>query len=109
MKLSERTSGKVSAKPFGQTAAGTSVDRYLLTNSAGMEVIITTYGGIVVSLKAPDRKGALADVVLGFDTLDEYLASTRYFGVIAGRFANRIAKGRFALDGVAFCLEQNRE
>jgi len=50
-----------------------------------MEVIITTYGGIVISLKAPDRNGALADVVLGFDTLDEYLASTRYFGVIAGR------------------------
>lgn len=109
MKLSERTAGKVSAKPFGQTADGTSVERYLLTNSAGMEVIITTYGGIVVSLKAPDRNGALADVVLGFDTLDEYLASTRYFGVIAGRFANRIAKGRFALDGVAFCLEQNRD
>src|SRR5258706_3069712 len=108
MTLSQMTSGKVSVQPFGQTAEGTSVDRYLLTNSAGMEVIITTYGGIVVSLKAPDRNGALADVVLGFDTLAEYEASTRYFGVIAGRFANRIAKGQFTLDGVDFCLEQNR-
>ena len=108
MIFSDTASGKVSSRPFGQTPAGTSVDRYLLTNSAGMEVVITTYGGIVVSLKAPDRRGQLADVVLGFDTLDEYLASTKYFGVIAGRYANRIAKGRFDLDGVPFRLGLNR-
>ena len=108
MMFSETASGKVSTQPFGQTSAGTVVDRYLLTNSIGMEVAITTYGGILVSLKAPDRHGELADVVLGFDTLDEYLASTRYFGVIAGRFANRIAKGQFTLDGVSFTLDRNR-
>src|ERR1700730_4545145 len=108
MIFSDTASGKVSSRPFGQTPAGTSVDRYLLTNSAGMEVVITTYGGIVVSLKAPDRRGQLADVVLGFHTLEEYLASTRYFGVIAGRFANRIAKGQFVLDGVPVCLGRNR-
>lgn len=101
-------SGKVSSQPFGQTPEGASVDRYLLKNSAGMEIVITNYGGIVVSLKAPDRNGHLSDVVLGFDTLAEYVASTRYFGVIAGRFANRIAKGRFALDGLPVCLGQNR-
>src|ERR1700730_15118797 len=108
MIFSDTASGKVSSQPFGQTPIGTSVDRYLLTNSAGMEVVITTYGGIVVSLKAPDRRGQLADVVLGFDTLDEYLASTKYFGVIAGRYANRIAKGRFDLDGVPFRLGLKR-
>lgn len=102
------STGKVSKKRFGQTAEGTPVDAYRLTNSGGMEAVITTYGGIVVSLKAPDRNGEFADVVLGFDTLEEYLASSRYFGVIAGRFANRIAGGQFSLDGVAFSLDRNR-
>jgi aldose 1-epimerase len=107
MPLSQTDSVKVSAQPFGRTEDGTAVDRYLLTN-AGVEVVVMTYGGILVSLKVPDRHGEFADVVLGFDTLDEYLASPKYFGVIAGRYANRIARGRFALDGVSFCLGQNR-
>jgi aldose 1-epimerase len=105
---SETISGKVSAEPFGRTAEGTLVDRYLLKNSTGMEVTIITYGGILNALKTPDRYGELADVVLGFDTLAEYLTSARYFGVIAGRFANRIAKGQFALDGVPYSLGRNR-
>lgn len=108
MTFSEKPSATVSAEPFGRTTEGTSVERYFLTNSTGMEVWITTYGGIVAALKAPDRHGEMADVVLGFDTLAEYLESTRYFGVIAGRFANRIAKGRFTLDGRPVCLGQNR-
>jgi aldose 1-epimerase len=105
----EIASGTVSSQPFGQTAEGTAVESYLLTNSSGMEVMIMTYGGVVISLKVPDRHGDVADVVLGFDTLDEYLESTRYFGAIAGRFANRIARGQFALDGVTVCLGQNRD
>lgn len=108
MMSSETASGKVSAELFGRTAEGTAVERYLLTNSSGIEARISTYGGILLSLKVPDRKGDLADVVLGFDTLEEYLASTRYFGVIAGRHANRIAKGQFTLDGVAYSLGRNR-
>jgi len=108
MAPTEMVSGKLSAESFGQTAEGMGVDRYLLRNSAGMEAVITTYGGILVSLKAPDRNGELGDVVLGFDTLAEYLASTRYFGVVAGRFANRIANGKFVLDGVPISLGRNR-
>jgi len=108
MTLSETLSLTISAKAFGKTAGGTAVERYELANASGMEAVITTYGGILVSLKVPDRHGDLADVVLGFDTLDEYLASTRYFGVIAGRYANRIAKGQFTLDEVPYSLGRNR-
>ena len=85
--------------PFGKLAAGTPVDLYTLTNSTGMEACITTYGGIVVSLKTPDKSGRLDDVVLGFDTLAEYEAGHPYFGAIIGRYGNRIAKGKFKLEG----------
>lgn len=108
MTLSETLAGTISAEPFGHTSDGTAITRYLLNNSAGMEAAISTYGGILVSLKVPDRHGVLADVVLGFDTLAEYLASPKYFGVIAGRYANRIAKGHFILDEVPYCLGCNR-
>lgn len=93
---------------FGQTAEGIPVDLFTLTNRNGVEVKITNYGGIVVSLKVPDRNGTLGDVVLGYDTLEGYLKDNRpYFGAIIGRYANRIAKGRFTLDGREYRLAQN--
>jgi aldose 1-epimerase len=94
-------------RPFGTTPDGVPVNVYTLTNAAGMDVRITNYGGTVVSIKTPDRHGQLGDVVLGFDTLDGYLHNTPYFGVIVGRYGNRIAKGQFSLDGVAYTLARN--
>jgi len=91
---------------FGKTAEG-QVDLYTLTNRNGIEVRITNYGGRVVSLLAPDRHGKVADVVLGFDNLDDYLGNNPFFGALVGRYANRIAKARFTLDGVEYKLAQN--
>jgi len=73
-----------------------------------MEAAVTNYGAILVSLKAPDRAGELADVVLGYDTLDGYLADQRFLGATIGRYANRIARGTFELDGVVYALTRNR-
>ena len=97
----------ITKSPFGKTADGTPVDIYTLTNASGVEARITNYGGIVVSLKVPDRDGKLDDVVLGYDTLDEYIAASPYFGSLIGRYGNRIAKGRFTLDGKEYPLAQN--
>src|SRR5262245_41738229 len=94
-------------QPFGTMPDGTPVDRYVLGNSRGVEVTIIKYGGIVVSLKAPDRAGKISDVVLGFDTLDGYLKTHPYFGAIIGRYGNRIAKGRFSLNGREYSLARN--
>jgi len=91
---------------FGR-AAGKPVDIYTLRNVHGIEVRIMTYGAAIVSLKTPDRSGKLANIVLGFDTLEPYLAGVPYFGATVGRYANRIAKGRFSLDGKSFQLPQN--
>jgi aldose 1-epimerase len=93
--------------PFGETADGQPVDLYTLTNPQGMEVSITDYGATVVSLLVPDRHGHLDDVVLGYDTLEEYIAASPYFGAVVGRYGNRIAKGRFTLDGHEYKLAQN--
>jgi aldose 1-epimerase len=87
---------------------GTEIELYTLANAAGTAVTIATYGGIVQRLLAPDRDGSPADVVLGFATLEEYLAGNdAYFGTLVGRYANRIANGSFALDGAAYRLERN--
>ena len=92
----------ISKSDFGTTHNGEAVDLYILTNANGMEAAIITYGGTVVSLKAPDRQGRCDDVVLGFDTLREYEEKSPYFGCIVGRYANRIADGTFTLDGVTY-------
>ncbi len=92
---------------FGKLADGTAVDLYTLANSKGFEARITNYGGIVVSLKAPDKSGKLADVVLGFDKLDGYLKTHPFFGALAGRYANRIAKGQFKLGDKTYKLFVN--
>jgi len=96
----------ITSKHFG-TTEGRDVSLYTLQNTDGFQVAITTYGGAVVLLLAPDRKGSFADVVLGFDTLEEYVQNTQYFGGLIGRHANRIARGKFSLDGVKYQLTQN--
>ncbi len=97
----------VARAPFGRLADGRAVELYTLRNARGMEAKITNYGGIVVSLRVPDRRGRLGDVVQGFDTLGEYVKSNPYFGALVGRFANRIARGRFTLDGKTYQLATN--
>lgn len=97
----------VTRESFGQTPAGEEVGLYTLSNSKGMTVKITNYGGIVTSLWIPDRKGDSADVVLGFDTLEEYLKGHPYFGALVGRYANRIADASFSLEGKAYKLAAN--
>ena len=92
----------VSKEEFGKMADGTSVEKYTLSNIHGMEVGIITYGGAVQSIRVPDKDGKLGDVVLGFDNLGDYLGHNRYFGALIGRYANRIAKGQFVLDGKAY-------
>jgi aldose 1-epimerase len=92
---------------FGQTPDGKPVDLYVLSNSNGMVAKITTYGAILTELQVPDRDGKLNDVVLGFDSLDGYLKGHPYFGAIVGRVGNRIAKGKFSLNGLSYQLATN--
>jgi aldose 1-epimerase len=92
---------------FGTLPDGRAVDVYTLVNKNGIKARLITYGGILVSLETPDRKGLMADIVLGFDSFEGYLKSSPYFGCIVGRYANRIAKGRFTLAGVEYKLATN--
>ena len=80
---------------------------YTLTNSNGITVKITNYGGIITSILIPDKKGKMGDIVLGYDSLNQYIANNPYFGAIVGRYANRIAKGSFTLDGKRYKLAVN--
>jgi aldose 1-epimerase len=96
----------ISKMPFGKLPDGTQVTLYTLTNGR-VTARITDYGGIVTELHAPDKAGKTADVVLGFDTLEGYLAGHPYFGAITGRYANRIAGGKFALEGKTYSLAVN--
>ncbi len=89
---------------YGKTDDGETIQEYTLGNSAGMEVRLITYGGILTSVRVPDRRGRLANVALGFDSLAKYEAGHPYFGAITGRYANRIAGGKFVLDGVEYDL-----
>ena len=86
---------------------GEEVYLYTLGNKNGVEVSITNFGGAITSIKAPDRNGVFADVALGYDTLDEYVRNPRYLGALIGRHANRIAHGKFSLNGVEYQLAQN--
>jgi aldose 1-epimerase len=99
--------GNIKKASFGKTPEGQTVDLYTLTNKKGMEVAITNFGGIVVSVKVPDRNGKVADVVLGYDTLDGYVKDKSYFGALVGRYGNRIAQGKFSIDGATYTLAQN--
>ena len=97
----------ISKAEFGKLPDGRTAHIYTLINRRGMKARITNYGGIVVSLTAPDRKGKMADVVLGYNNLADYVKATPYFGAIAGRYANRIAGGKFTLDGTTYTLATN--
>ena len=92
---------------FGTTGDGTGVDVFTLRNTSGVEMRAITYGGIITSLKVPDRLGAMGDIFLCFDSLDGYLKGHPFFGAIAGRYGNRIGKGRFTLDGKTYALATN--
>ena len=91
---------------FGRLADGTDIGLFTL-NARGLEVRAIPYGAIIVSIRVPDRRGDLADVVLGFDDLQGYLERSRYFGAVVGRYGNRIANGRFSLDGRTYQLATN--
>jgi aldose 1-epimerase len=98
---------KTSKYHFGNLKDGREAHIYRLTNSNGLEAEITNFGGILVSLKVPDANQDIDDIVLGYDTLDEYVADTNYFGCTVGRYANRIAGGNFRIDDIEYQLTQN--
>ena len=99
--------GSIVATPFGELPDGRHVELYRLRNRHGMQASIMTYGGIITSLTARDRQGRYDDVVLGHDSLAGYLPNPPYFGALVGRYGNRIAKGRFTLDGRSYQLTLN--
>src|SRR5258706_14349475 len=94
--------GSITKSDFGMSPDGKTVELYTLRNSRGVEAQIMTYGGIVTSLKVPDKDGKFADIVLGYDNLDRYLKSTPYFGAVIGRYSNRISFRESFLDGNTF-------
>jgi len=101
------TSMKIVKSSFGMLPNGSAVDLYTLTNKNGLKAQLMTYGAILVSLDLPDRNGVFADCVLGYDSFDGYLKEGSYFGAIVGRYGNRIAKGKFTLDGKTYTLATN--
>ena len=98
----------VTSKPFGEID-GKSVELYTLSNESGAKVSITNYGGTVTSIVVPDKDGEMGDVVLGFDSVAEYVEKSPYFGCITGRYANRIANGKFTLDGKDYSVATNND
>lgn len=95
------------AEPFGKMPDGTPVEVFTLTNRQGVKLRAMTYGAIVLSLETPDREGKAADIVLGYNTLEDYIKDTPYFGAVVGRYGNRIAGGKFLLDGKEYTLATN--
>ncbi|MGX5856832.1 aldose epimerase family protein [Dyadobacter jiangsuensis] len=106
-KNEEKMISTISKEAFGQLPDGQQADLYTLTNANGMTVNITNYGGIITKLTAPDKNGQWADVVLGFDSLAPYLSGHPFFGALVGRYGNRIAKGKFKLNGQEYSLAIN--
>jgi len=103
----EQPGATVTREEFGQLPDGTPVEAFTITNANGMQVKAITYGGIITSLRIPDRNGQFDDVVLGYDDLAGYVGENPYFGAIIGRYGNRIAGGRFSLDGHDYTLATN--
>lgn len=102
-----RPPASIARAAFGTTPDGRLVDLYTLTNAHGIEVRIMTWGATIVSLRTPDRDSVLGDIVLGYDSLSRYVANSPYFGAVVGRYGNRIARGRFTLDGTTYHLATN--
>jgi aldose 1-epimerase len=98
---------KIEKNIFGQLADGTMADLYTLKNANGMEVTISNYGGTIVNWTAPDKNGKFENITLACDSLSSYLKGVPYFGALVGRYGNRIAKGKFSIDGKAYTLAQN--
>lgn len=105
--LTAELSAKITTQPFGQLSNGQSAELYTLTNTSGMQVSITNYGGIIVSLYTPDKTGRLSDIVLGYDNVADYESDTYYLGAVIGRYAGRIADGKIKIDGVEHQLTLN--
>ena len=105
--MSNTPKGTITKSDFGTSPDGKLVELYTLANSKGMTATIMTYGGIVTSLKVPDKDGNISDVVLGYDNLDSYVKSSPYFGALIGRYGNRIAAGKFTLDDTTYQLATN--
>lgn len=104
--MSEHASS-ISSQPFGVTADGDVIDRYVLKNARGLEMTAMNYGGIILSIRTPDRRGQLDDIVLGYDAAASYFTNPAFFGALIGRYGNRIARGRFTLDGTTYQLATN--
>lgn len=102
-----KTASGLVQRKFQTEIDGKSTDLFRLTNTSGMEVCVTNYGGRIVSILVPDRKGIMRDVVLGFDNIAAYQKYSSNYGATIGRYANRIAKGRFVLDGDTIQLDLN--
>ncbi|MBZ9629522.1 galactose mutarotase [Salegentibacter sp. LM13S] len=107
MNTEQSSKTEMQKEDYGTTANGEKVEQYTITNDNGMEVKIITYGGRITSLKAPDKNGEFENVVLGFDSLEQYTKDNPFFGALIGRFGNRIANGKFTLDGEEYTLAQN--
>ena len=105
----EKSKMSIRKESFGQTTDGKRVDLYTLTNANGLRARITNYGAILVSLEVPDRHGRLADITLGYDTLDGYIKRGSFFGATVGRYANRIGGARFVLNGIEYKLAANNK
>src|SRR4029434_3734250 len=93
--------------PYASTPDGKGIDLITLRNQSGIEIRVVSYGGTILSLKSPDRTGAQDDIVLGFDEVPTYFDKSPYFGCLIGRYCNRIAKGKFTLDGQTYTLATN--
>jgi aldose 1-epimerase len=100
---------KMESAPFGKTADGVPVEVYTLSNPAGLKAKIMTYGATLIDVETPDRNGKLENVTLHLDSLHDYLAGHPFFGSVVGRYGNRIAKGKFALDGAQYTLAVNND
>src|SRR5208282_2731697 len=103
----EATVKPIERSVFGHGPGGQEAGLYLLTNQNGLQASITNFGGTLVALRVPDKQGNLGDVVLGYDSFDGYFSDSAYFGASIGRYANRIAHGKFSLAGVTYLLAKN--
>jgi aldose 1-epimerase len=105
--MSDNSKVTIEKSPFGTTVEGIDVDKYILSNQQGMEISIINYGGIITSWSAKDKNGIYEDIVLGYNELSEYEKESPYFGAIIGRYGNRIAKGKFNIEGKEYTLAVN--